>query len=82
MECPEVFVGIDVSMDWLDVAVLQIGDESRMAYERKRFTRLVEKMVDLQPNPIGPSARFRLRPAGFAVTSRSLGMAKKYHHPQ
>ena len=33
------------------------------------------------PFPIDPSIRFRLRPTGFAVTSRSLGMTSMARRP-
>jgi len=49
VEGAEVFVGIDVSKDWLDVAVLPRGEENRVAYKQKQLTYLVEEMARLQP---------------------------------
>ena len=52
MEGTEVFVGIDVSKDWLDVAELPPGKESRVAYKRKHLKKLIEEMARLHPSRI------------------------------
>lgn len=49
MESTDVFVGIDVSMDWLDVSVLPFGDEYRISYGRAEVSELVKRMSDLRP---------------------------------
>jgi transposase len=49
---PEVFVGIDVSKDWLDVAVQPKGEEWRVAYRQKYVRGLVQEMVALRPERI------------------------------
>lgn len=48
----EVFVGIDISKDWLDVAVSPSSKEYRVAYKRKQLTKFVDEMVRLQPSRI------------------------------
>jgi transposase len=49
VESTDVFVGIDVSMDWLDVSVLPFGDEYRISYGRAEVAELVKRMSDLRP---------------------------------
>ena len=44
-----VFVGIDVSKDWLDIAVLPSDEYSRVPYGRRHVARLVEEMIGLEP---------------------------------
>jgi transposase len=45
----DVFVGIDVSKNWLDVLVLPFGDEDQICYRRAEVTKLVKRMRDLRP---------------------------------
>lgn len=44
-----VFVGIDVSKDWLDVAVLPLGEEFRVSYKPAKVAQLVTKVRQLAP---------------------------------
>lgn len=44
-----VFVGIDVSKDWLDVAMLPLGEEFRVSYKPAQVAQLVTKLHELGP---------------------------------
>ncbi len=44
-----VFVGIDVSKDWLDIAILPSADHSRVPYDRLHVGSLVKRMIKLCP---------------------------------
>jgi transposase len=44
-----VFVGIDISKDWLDISVLPVGTESRVPYTRAEVAKLATEMIDLGP---------------------------------
>lgn len=49
MATRKVFVGIDVSKDWLDVAVRPSGDCWRSGYDDSGTAALVRKLSDLKP---------------------------------
>ena len=49
----EVFVGIDVSKDWLDVAVLPTGECFRVGNDRKGRDDLVKRLKRLEPKVVG-----------------------------
>ena len=49
MATRKVFVGIDVSKDWLDVAVPPWGDCWRSGYDDSGIAALVRKLSDLKP---------------------------------
>lgn len=52
MEGTEVFVGIDISRDWLDVASIPSGNERRVPYRRKSLEELAEEISSLRPSRI------------------------------
>lgn len=52
MESTEVFVGIDISRDWLDVASIPSGNERRVPYRRKSLEELAEEISSLRPSRI------------------------------
>ena len=45
----EVFVGIDVSKDWLDIAILPSGESKKIPYDRRHVGKLVTRMTVLRP---------------------------------
>lgn len=49
MVSSEVFVGIDVSKDWLDILVLPFGDQYQVSYGYREVGELVKRMSDLRP---------------------------------
>jgi transposase len=49
VEALDVFVGIDVSKDWLDVAIEPMGSDFRISYDRREISKLVQQMVKLGP---------------------------------
>lgn len=52
MKAHKVAVGIDVSKEWLDVAVVPIGESYRVRHDRRGVRELVERMSDLAPRRI------------------------------
>lgn len=52
MVSSDVFVGIDVSKDWLDISVLPLGDEYQISYVRRELSVFVKRMSDLCPKRI------------------------------
>lgn len=48
-DADSVFVGIDVSKDWLDIAVLPSGEHSQVPYDRRHVGSLVKRMTELRP---------------------------------
>jgi transposase len=49
VESSDVFVGIDVSKEWLDVSVVPSGEEWRVSYRRAHVAELVSRMNELGP---------------------------------
>lgn len=49
MDDAGVFVGIDVSKDWLDIAILPSAEHSRVPYDRMHVGSLVKRMIKLCP---------------------------------
>lgn len=49
MEGSDVFVGIDISKDWLDIAILPVGEEYRVSYNHMDVKKLVRRMTERRP---------------------------------
>jgi transposase len=49
MDNTGAFVGIDVSKDWLDVAVLPSDEFFRVPYDRRHVAKFVGEMIGLEP---------------------------------
>ena len=49
MNADDVFVGIDISKEWLDVCVLPAGNEFRVAYTRAQAAKLAREFADVGP---------------------------------
>lgn len=48
----DVFIGIDVSKDWLDVSIIPDGDEYRVSYSRVEVAKLVKRANEQCPERI------------------------------
>ena len=56
----QVFVGIDVSKDWVDVAVRPTGAAWRSAYDEAGIEVLVQQLRKLEPRLVGAGSHRRL----------------------
>lgn len=47
-----VFIGIDVSKEWLDVSIIPLGDEYRVSYSAVEVAKLVKRVAEQHPERV------------------------------